>query len=89
MIYSPSIRLFADDCVVYQTISDEDITVLQSDVNEISRDVPDGILTLISEIHRCRSPLINNYILNSQIIKSNNAYKYLGVLLSHGHPIEC
>ena len=85
-----SIRLFADDCVVYRTISNEDdVVLLQKDIDEISRwaqrwqmkfNINKCVLLRFTRRHL---PLINNYTLNNQTIKSSNTYKYLGILLDN------
>ena len=85
-----SIRLFVDDCVVYRTISNEDdMVLLQKDIDEISRwaqrwqmkfNINKCVLLRFTRRHL---PLINNYTLNNQTIKSSNTYKYIGILLDN------
>jgi len=84
-----SIRLFADDCVVYQLISNyDDTTVLQNDLDVISNwahvwqmkfNVNKCVLLRVTRNH---SPFASKYSLNGQIIQLSYMYKYLRVLLT-------
>ena len=78
---SSSLHLFVDDCVVYRTINNEkDATLLQKDIDEISRwaqkwqmnfNVNKCVLLRFTRRH---SPLVTTNTLNNQTIQSNNSY---------------
>ena len=86
---SSSIRLFADDCIVYRSISSNDnTTLLQKDLDEISNwahvwqmkcNVNKCVLLRVTRNH---SPFTSTYILNNETIQLSDTYKFLRVLLN-------
>ena len=86
---SSSIRLFADDCIVFRSISNnDDTTLLQKDLDEISNwahvwqmkfNVSKCVLLRVTRNH---SLFTSTYILNNETIQLSDTYKYLGVLLN-------
>lgn len=86
---SSSIRLFADDCVVYKKISHHNDTIeLQNDLTIIHDWCTKWKMTL--NITKCvhlsftkkKKPIQSQYHLNNVLLKQGSTYKYLGVLLS-------
>ena len=86
---SSSIRLFADDCIIYCSISNnDDTTLLQKDLDEISNwahvwqmkfNVSKCVLLRVTRDH---SLFTSTHILNNETIQLSDTYKYLGVLLN-------
>ena len=81
-----TVRLFADDTIVYMAVNNEiDAAILQKDLKLLEEWEnrsqmsfhPDKCNML--RVTRCRNPLIHDYILHNQILKENDAVKYLGV----------
>lgn len=80
------IRLFADDCVIYATITNHaDQVTLQSDLTAIQNWCHKWQMSL--NISKCKSisfqrrtnPFSYNYSLGGCFLQSTNSYKYLGV----------
>lgn len=87
---SSSVRLFADDCVIYRRISDNtDQELLQDDLNKIQKWCSDWLMQLnISKckcMHISRKRSITNfqYSLNSVALSVTNSYRYLGVEITN------
>ena len=86
---SSTIRLFADDCIVYRPIiNSDDTNMLQKDLDEISNwackwqlkfNVSKCVLLRVTRNH---SQFTNSYILNNQTIQLSDACRYLGVTLN-------
>ena len=81
-----SVRLFADDCVLYNQIkSVQDTKVLQRDLETLSSWEhrwqmsfnPDKCYVL--RIPASRSPIITNYKLGDSVLQETNQHTYLGV----------
>lgn len=85
---SSSIRLFADDCVVYRTInSEEDHVHLQKDLDLINQWCDRWQMTLntskccVLSFTRRKSVFNFSYSICSAVIPRSSTYKYLGVHL--------
>ena len=82
-----TIRLFADDCVIYQKINNENIEKLQKDMHRLGQWTaenemkinPSKCKTLRFSRARVRDPL--NYTLGDQVIPEASSCKYLGIIL--------
>lgn len=87
---SSSIRLFADDCVIYRKITNsDDSSLLQCDLNNISSWCDNWLMNLnptkckYMRISKTSSNLnLPVYSLNSTALDSVLSYKYLGVHIS-------
>ena len=86
---SSSIRLFADDTVVYrQIISTADHAILQQDFHKLARWEAEYSMEFhphkcnVLRVTRSRSPIIFNYTLHGTTLKSTESTKYLGVTLT-------
>ena len=86
---SSSIRLFADDTVIYRQInSAADHTILQQDLHKLARWEAEYSMEFHPEkcnvlrVPRSRSPSIFNYTLHGTNLKSTESTKYLGVTLT-------
>ena len=86
---SSSIRLFADDTVIYRQInSAADHTILQQDIHKLARWEAEYSMEFHPEkcnvlrVTRSRSPSIFNYTLHGTNLKSTESTKYLGVTLT-------
>ena len=86
---SSSIRLFADDTVIYRQInSAADHTILQQDLHKLARWEAEYSMEFHPEkcnvlrVTRSRSPSIFNYTLHGTNLKSTESTKYLGVTLT-------
>lgn len=86
---SNNIRLFADDCVIYATISShEDQIALQTDLTAVKNWCHKWQMSL--NISKCRSvsfhrrtnPLVYNYTLHNSFLQLASSYKYLGIHIS-------
>ena len=84
-----SIRLFADDTIIYRPIRDEnDHLELQKDLTRLEKWSRDWQMEFhpskcnIMTISRSRSPLLANYKLYGQILDRVNQMKYLGVTVA-------
>ena len=86
---SSSIRLFADDTVVYRQItSAADHAILQQDLHKLA--LWEAEYSMEFHPHKCnvlrvtrsRSPSIFNYTLHGTTLKSTESTKYLGVTLT-------
>ena len=83
-----SIRLFADDCVLYRVIkSTEDHDQLQHDLNILTEWTKQWQMVLnpakcvILNCTRSLSPSLATYSINNVLLRSVEQHKYLGVLL--------
>ena len=84
-----SVRLFADDCLIYKTVSSLDDTItFQRDLDSLhewgSRWGMSFIVTKCNITHLARSsqPFIKFYTLLGEIIQKVNQAKYLGVMIT-------
>ena len=85
---SSSIRLFADDCILYRTVkSKNDSAILQQDLNlllhwatvwQMKFNVNKCVLVRCS---RSPSPVLHSYLLDDHILDERDEHSYLGVLL--------
>ncbi|MCW4309230.1 MAG: reverse transcriptase family protein [Candidatus Thiodiazotropha endolucinida] len=82
-------RLFADDCIIYQTIKSlEDCLQLQDDLNSLAEWEkkwgmlfhPEKCSTL--RVTKSQSPVLYDYSLKGQILQAESQSKYLGVDLT-------
>lgn len=89
MHVSSSISLYADDCVIYkEIINDSDISVLQTDINNVTQWCSEWHMELNTS--KCRSMRVSRHnntcpsynIINSPLL-SVTSYKYLGVHLTN------
>lgn len=86
-----SIRLFADDCVLYRTISsDSDLSTLQSDLNKVCNWCVTWQMRL--NINKCKTMRISRrfnpteifmYKIEGRHLEATKSYKYLGVHITH------
>ena len=83
-----SLRLFADDCLLYRVIScKEDASLLQEDLDrlyewtkiwQLSFNITKCVLLRCT---RSLSPYLCNYTLNKHTLATTDQHRYLGVLL--------
>jgi hypothetical protein len=82
-----TIRLYADDCVIYKKINNEDIEILQKDLDRLGEWAAQNAIKINPS--KCRAfcftrarvkdPL--NYTLGDQLIPESSSCKYLGIIL--------
>jgi hypothetical protein len=81
-----NVRLFADDCVIYRTISgDNDADLLQTDLDRLSswestwqmKFNPEKCFVL--KITHSNNPKTHKYILNNSVLQETESHTYLGV----------
>jgi hypothetical protein len=82
-----TIRLFADDCIIYKNINNEDIEDLQKDLNRLGDWAAEN--EIIINPSKCKAvrftraqvkePL--NYTFGNQLIPEASSCKYLGIIL--------
>lgn len=84
-----NVRLFADDTIVYLTISSlDDCHTLQSDLHKLEQWEQEWLMSFnpdkceIIHITRKHKPIIYKYTLHNHILKSTNKAKYLGVSIT-------
>ena len=84
-----TIRLFADDCVIYKEIRDEDDHhVLQRDLQRLSNWSTDWLMSFnvkkcgVMSITRKRNSHTYVYQLRDEVIPRVDQYKYLGVTIT-------
>jgi hypothetical protein len=84
-----TVRLFADDCVLYRRIrSTEDTNALQDDLNSLQNWERDWLMEFHPEkcqvlhISNKRNPLEYNYNIHGHILKEAETSKYLGINLN-------
>ena len=84
---SSSIRLFADDCVVYNTISTlHDAEQLQNDLNNICTWSEKWQMKLnidkcvLLRCTRSLAPVLHTYVLNGRTLVSKTQHSYLGIV---------
>lgn len=87
---SSRMRLFADDCIVYRTITNAaDHIALQNDLNTISHWCEIWLMSLnlskckFVSFSRKRNTSAFKYVLNNFPVSQASSYKYLGVHLTH------
>ena len=85
-----TVRLFADDCVIYKEIkSSQDADILQKDLETLSAWEKLWQMKFNSDkcyvlrISASRSPLITNYKLGDSILQETKTHTYLGVDIQH------
>ena len=83
------VKLFADDCILYNTITDpDDQTQLQRDLNNVLRWESDWKMAfhpakcIYMTISLKRSPLTTSYDMRGHQLEKVNSAKYLGVTIS-------
>jgi hypothetical protein len=86
-----NVCLFADDTIVYLTISAlTDCHTLQSDLHKLEKWEEEWLMSFnqdkceIIHISRKQKPIIFQYTLRNQVLKSTNKAKYLGVTTLRG-----
>lgn len=84
-----NVRLFADDTIVYLTISSlTDCHTLQSDLQKLEQWEQEWLMSFnpdkceIIRITRKQKPIIFDYVLHNQILQSTENAKYLGITLT-------
>ena len=87
---SSPLRLFADDCILYRTITtEEDAIQLQNDLDQLSAWAIKWQLRFnvtkctIMCFTRSSSPILFNYKLNHYNLTTSSEYSYLGILLDN------
>lgn len=83
-----SIRLFADDCVIYREISNNlDSALLQSELNNVLRWCKNWKMVL--NLSKCKHMRVSrkiqpsqSYTLNNSTLERVSCYKYLGIFIS-------
>lgn len=85
-----TVRLFADDCVLYRTISnDHDADLLQADLDRLSswqhrwQMKFNADKCFVLKVTNSRNPKTHSYTLNNQILQETESHQYLGVHISH------
>ena len=85
-----SVRLFADDCVIYRDIQNEfDSNVLQEDLDTLRKWETNWQLCFnpskcfVMRLTHSRSPKHFNYKLGSSILKETDGHHYLGVYITN------
>lgn len=86
-----SIKLFADDCVLYRVItSAQECAILQSDLDVVSSWCAESLMKL--NVTKCKSMRVSRlskntdpaiYILNDIPLDAVASYKYLGIHITH------
>ena len=83
------IRLFADDTIMYMTVSSKSPGTLQDDLNKLVMWESNWHMMFhpdkceILSITRSKNPIITNYTLRGHILKRTISAKYLGINLDH------
>lgn len=86
---SSTIRIFADDCIVYRTIvNTDDHLVLQHDLEQISNWCSKWLMTLntskckVMSFTRKPIPSLHSYNINKDTVAIATQYKYLGIIFT-------
>lgn len=86
---SSTIRLFADDCVLYRRISSiADQIILQNDLSNIQQWCSRWLMQLninkckVMQVSRKRNNLSFQYSVNAKFLTQADSYRYLGVVIS-------
>ena len=81
-----SIKLFADDCLLYRNVnSEDDASLLQQDLDKLVKWSKTWQMSFninkchILRVHRSQIPLINNYTMEHKPVSDVNHCPYLGV----------
>ena len=84
---SSSLRLFADDCLLYRVIScEEDIAELQRDLNTMFKwsqlwQVKFNVSKCVTlKCYRIRNPILTECFINTQKLQSVEQHPYLGIV---------
>lgn len=84
-----NIRMFADDCVIYKTITNTSHQIsLQANINRLQQWCDCWLMTLnpakckVVTFSRRRNPLSYSYSINNISLEASPSYKYLGVTLT-------
>lgn len=87
---SCNIRLFADDCVIYRSItSTSDQNALQDDLNRVEKWCDDWLMTLnpskckLISFHRRHNPFSSHYTITKTPVDLTQSNKYLGIIIRH------
>ena len=85
-----SVRLFADDCLLYRTINTkEDANQLQTDLNNLQQWETDWLMSFnpskceVITFTKKRKPAKNKYYIRGHQLQETSAAKYLGVQLDN------
>lgn len=88
-VIKSNIRRFTDDCILYTNLIDQtDSTQLQEDLNHVEAWCKNSGMVLNSNkcVHvsftKRVNRLTNQYVLNNEVIRKENKYKYLGITFS-------
>ena len=83
-------RLFADDTIVYMTVTNEsDAATLQKDLELLEEWETKSQMSFhpdkcnVLRVTRSRKPLNFNYVLHNQTLEEKDTAKYLGVTVNH------
>ena len=86
---SSTVRLFADDCVIYRSITtDKDAEILQKDLDQLSLWEKKWQMKFnlnkcfVLKVTNARKPKSHSYILNNTKLTETDSHTYLGVELS-------
>ena len=88
---SSTVRLFADDCVLYRNIRrSEDQQLLQEDLDKLARWEEAWLMKFnVAKCHTMRvtkhppsKQIIHNYVLHNQVLENVPSAKYLGVTIT-------
>ena len=84
------VRLFADDTIVYMSVTNEsDAVTLQKDLKLLEEWEAKSHMSFhpdkcnVLRVTRCRKPLVYDYVLHNQPLEEKDAVKYLGVTVHH------
>ena len=94
-----SIRLFADDCIIYRIIdSEEDNSILQQDLNKVFHWAKTWQMKLNVEkcvflrCSRSKTPMLTTYSIDNKALELKSQHPYLGVIfhqsMSWSHHID-
>ena len=91
-----TVRLFADDCVLYQNIRSDDQQILQDDLNKLAQWEEAWLMKFnVAECHSVRvtkpppppphnlpKQIIHDYSLHNQVLENIPSAKYLGITIT-------
>ena len=85
-----TVRLFADDCVLYRNIRSEDQQILQDDLNKLAQWEEAWLMKFnVANCHSMRvtkhplqKQIIHDYSLHNQVLENVSSAKYLGITVT-------